>query len=562
MPISLTSKLESMTSTSPPNLMMGLGSVEKNFANILNNNLFMGLNPLNGSTNGTNPLFSMPMPFADSNSGNSNCVNRDPPRHDSPNGNYSSISALDLVDELCSRYPYEDFSLLRKAVIKREVSLTKLPPKLPCSSPSPSNGSSGSDYITQQTMQIIRQQNEYLQLLHQAGMGMPPFPGEDTNAVSNGSNNGNSQNGKYYPWFHPLAQAAVAAAGLGLTNTTTATTSTTTIRNGKCNGIEKRKSTSSDAGSYNFASPKVPTTLNGSKGKTVAAALAASRETSNSSSPNDLLYGSGIANSNSPGTKPYQNGKKPTPKRKSNGSSRQRTSKQSSMDTISNEGSLGMDLSASSHYSEDASAREKKIGGKVNGYMSNTANLENFVQKMMPSILANNNNHTVKPVETLAKPLVQEPTENGSKMMVLNAFNSDPEVAGDARSVARKFGLNIRVVMKWLREGPSKSMIAPSINHAGDEDNNSGSSESDGLSHILPSNGSNEDIPQQVLTHNNNNNTINNNNNNPKKSSNKRKTSKPNQICDFVADDVGNGPLDMVVPIKKRRVSTPSPTLQ
>jgi len=43
-------------------------------------------------------------------------------------------------------------------------------------------------------------------------------------------------------------------------------------------------------------------------------------------------------------------------------------------------------------------------------------------------------------------------------------------------------------------------------------------------------------------------------------SSNKRKTSKPNQICDFLEDDddnvYGNEPVDMMVPIKKRRVST------
>ncbi|CAG7732593.1 unnamed protein product [Allacma fusca] len=40
---------------------------------------------------------------------------------------------------------------------------------------------------------------------------------------------------------------------------------------------------------------------------------------------------------------------------------------------------------------------------------------------------------------------------------------------------------------------------------------------------------------------------------------NKRKNTKPNQICDFqnddLPDDADTVPLDMVVPIKKRRVS-------
>jgi hypothetical protein len=46
----------------------------------------------------------------------------------------------------------------------------------------------------------------------------------------------------------------------------------------------------------------------------------------------------------------------------------------------------------------------------------------------------------------------------------------------------------------------------------------------------------------------------------PTISFNKRKTSKPNQICDFQQEDddvgYGNEPVDMMIPIKKRRLST------
>jgi hypothetical protein len=140
-----------------------------------------------------------------------------------------------------------------------------------------------------------------------------------------------------------------------------------------------------------------------------------------------------------------------------------------------------------------------------------------------------------------------------SKDSVLEAYNFDPEVAGDARAVARKFGLNIRVVQKWIREAPTRSIPISSIHSNGhhDGENNGGDDEATNENNI------NMLLQQQqqlhhrsVIASTSSSTTV-----------NKRKNPKPNQICDFAKDDLDeNGALDMVVPIKKRRLSTPTPT--
>ena len=153
---------------------------------------------------------------------------------------------------------------------------------------------------------------------------------------------------------------------------------------------------------------------------------------------------------------------------------------------------------------------------------------------------------------------------------------------GDCRAVARKFGLNVRVVMKWIKESSSKSIPMANSTETNQVQKVNGNAHilngimmsymnslenSSNPSNVVPtiktngdSNPRNKNFETDYITSESNLQSANMKKGIYSTSSNKRKTSKPNQICDFKQDDddfaYGNEPVDMMVPIKKRRVST------
>ncbi|OXA61742.1 hypothetical protein Fcan01_01768 [Folsomia candida] len=586
----------------------GLGNIHHPLFSNSNSNLFMGLaSPLLSSLplalEACNSRHVSPPPMQSPSSNGIGQVNggRHSASHNHNNGNNNmngSLSAqrmMELVDELCHLYPSEDFSLLRRAMLKNEVSFTKLSPPLRkhrknSSSPSPG----GNDYITQQTLQMIKNQNEYFQLLQSGYANLSQF--QDLSDHSN--------NGKYASWLNnPFAAAAVGAYNLqggNTTNTTKHGSGLDTNRkqqrgnnnitlNGNGNNHNHHHDLSASQ-HHNFASPKAP--VSNSKSKTVAAVLASQRNGPTSQR---------LPNSSYDKTKrPSQNRRKmtngrpvksfPTPPNNNDDDYLDPTSmlevvtsKPSPMDNME---SYGMDLSTTKanntviqrsptlittsstirskamnkdygFLSELGLVRKQQETNLTNGYtspppLSSTASLEHFVDNVLSmrrssphtsssgsppghelNYATNNNNNNNNNFES----------SDRSKNSVLEAFNYDPELAGDARGVARKFGLNIRVVQKWIREAPTRSIQMNNNDHGENGDDAQFDDED------------NENFPLQhqhlyqqrsviasTSTH----------------SVNKRKNPKPNQICDFTEDDLDeNGALDMVVPIKKRRVSTP-----
>ncbi|CAG7732592.1 unnamed protein product [Allacma fusca] len=495
-------------------------------------------------------------------SGNSNGLNNDT----------DLLTPSEIIDELTYLYPQEDFTLLRKACLKNEITLTKLSTRLAycyptTMTPSPSgpnsngneNGSLKDDFMTQQTLQLIKQQNEYVQMLQQSGVSLPVFPSDMTMAgglnLSNMADSHHSSS-KYPSWFHPLAQAAAAAAaGINIP--------TGNGGSGNANGKKKND--------HLFLSPKTPA-LSSNKPKTVAAALAASRH-----SPN--IIGSLVGNGKS---------KKPALPRKRQQRQKPSTITRPSLVMMEDEidpstmvettttvpPDYGMDLSTVSFKGNDLTSSSKRSKNeplyshveipqmsspdsntKSNGHnLLNAASLtlENYLRNVLPTKKSPNNSTEPDPITTTLS------ESDKKKQHVLDAFNDDPEVAGDARGVARKFGLNIRVVLKWLREGPSKSLPAlpPLLG------------KTNGINSILDANMltdlnlnlnlTNEQLLTNGDSHSKGGSFI-SANIQKKHLPNKRKNTKPNQICDFqnddLPDDADTVPLDMVVPIKKRRVS-------
>ncbi len=202
----------------------------------------------------------------------------------------SNQTHLQLVDEIAARYPQEDYGLLRQALIRNEVTFTKLTARVPKSNffppaaPStqhPRNGDSrpvspqispagaqnknnGPDIYSAQALELLRQQNEYVKFIQQSGINFSSLSPD----LYNSSAAEGMKNKSKHQWLHPLAQAAAASMGYPMPGGTHL----------PVNGQKKAQPPQ-----HNFASPKVPAS-NNSKPKTVAAALAASRL-----SPNSLL---------------------------------------------------------------------------------------------------------------------------------------------------------------------------------------------------------------------------------------------------------------------------------
>lgn len=589
-------------------------------------------------------------------------------------------NALLLVDELNFLYPYSDFSLLRKALLKEEVSLEKLAHPLmrgnkstefrvngnglnsdltqglrelrraAALSPSPAKStSSQQEYNTQQTLDMIRQQQEYLKLLQLSGIG------GNSSDLANGLNLTdltNNGNGRLPAWFNPLA--AAAAAGLPIPSTSGGKFGNGGTFNGGNSGENSRRSIVKQEPNDNhrFASPRVPPVVNSNKAKTVAAALAATRVVQSTSSSQQLH-----------GRNYHQNGRQsqaqrnaqrrkaangrqaaaasaargqhvtmdedsfdptsmlevvtnipsPTNSPRTNANSNQygynnnhHRKNGGTSDNNDYQSSMGMDLSTTSasasssnsttttsssstrliskamnkEYSflselglirkspETVTTTTNSTSGK-NGYgHGHTASLENFVENILPP-RQRSPQAASSSTSSSSPPATDLSDSDKTKSMVLDAFMCDPETSGDARAVARKFGLNVRVVMKWLKEAPVKSSPpANDVHHDRDIDHgrvNGGDNIWKRSSDVDDEEG--EYLHQAQRLHKGM--MLNESNNNSPGSNggtgvNKRKNSKPNQICDFSAeDDMGmNGALDMVVPIKKRRVSSPSPTSQ
>lgn len=563
--------------------------------------------------------------------------------------NSSLQNALLLVDELNYLYPYSDFSLLRKALLKEEVSLEKLAHPLlrhksefrvngnnginsdfsqgrrdlrrvGALSPSPTKSTSSQhEYNTQQTLDIIRQQQEYLKLLQQCGIG-------NSSDISSGLNL--SDNGRIPAWFNPFA--AAAAAGLPIPSS-----SGTSSGGGKFNGVNgsgteigRRNKDSND--NHRFASPRVPPAVNSGKAKTVAAALAATRVQSSPQHLTGRNYTTNRANGR------QSQGQRSAQRRKPNASAtrsvpqidddidptsmlevvtsipspsisprttvtnqynynaqhHQRSS--SNGNGGSNDFHQGMDLTTTSAPAATATTTStttrliskamskeysflNELGlvrkspdnipttsSGTNGYgITHTASLENFVQNILPT-RQKSPQAASSSTSSSSPPATDLNDSEKTKNLVIDTFTYDPEIAGDARAVARKFGLNARVVMKWLKEGPVKS--SPQSNEDCHENGvGSGDNYNFSFKHKPRMNGDCFDT-EYHQAHSLHKAMMNESNNNSHSgtSVNKRKNSKPNQICDFATedDDGLNGALDMVVPIKKRRVSSPSPTPQ
>ncbi|CAL8069930.1 unnamed protein product [Orchesella dallaii] len=541
----------------------------------------------------------------------------------SSGGSTNLQNALLLVDELNYLYPYSDFSLLRKALLKEEVTLEKLsyPLLRNKSNEFPVNGnglstdlsqglrdlrraaalspskSNSSEYNTQQTLDIIRQQQEYLKLLQQCGIG-------NSSDVSGLNLSDVSSNGRLPPWFNPFA--AAAAAGLPVPST-----SKFAPVNGNSNGERRNKPSSTETSdNHRFASPRVPPANgNGGKAKTVAAALAATRVQS-SQGRNFHVERNG---------RPSQN-QRPAQRRKITAARRNNSQMDDEIDPTSmlevvtsipsptnsprttsyayrNNGNneyqanqnQGMDLTTTAPTTTTTTSTTRLISKAMNkeysflnelglvrktpeetnkpvngGYgITHTASLENFVQNIM---LQPRQKSPQPPASSSSgSPPASDTNETErTKLMVIDAYNTDPEISGDARAVARKFGLNVRVVMKWLKEAPSKS--SPQSNNEEIHNENGWGSENNNLHSRINGGGikiehvDEDDAYQAQNLHKTMISESNNNSPGSTATVNKRKNSKPNQICDFTEDSpILNGALDMVVPIKKRRVSSPTP---
>jgi hypothetical protein len=552
--------------SSSPLMSMGKGIANIHHPLFQNNSsgMFMGL---------TSPLMSISAALESSSSRHSSPPPqplRQSPPHGQVNGgshNGGNLSSngqrmLELVDELCYLYPSEDFSLLRRAMMKNEVSFTKLSPPIRRHNNRKNSSPVPNDYITQQTLQMIKNQNEYLQLLQSGYANFSNF--QDT---------ADPNNGKYASWLsNPFAAAAAAGFNVPGLNK---------HGNGAENNRKKGHNNNNDTpqNQYNFALPKAP--LSNSKSKTVAAVLAATRN--GSSAPRMQNQNSQQNAYNNP--KP----KRPSQRRKmTNGRPPKQmcspnndddfldpmsmlevvTSRPSPIENNyhNTSDSLGMDLSTGSviqrspAYPSSSSTIRSKAMNKDYGFLSelglvrkaeeesmnghtsppdsSTASLEHFVDSVL------HQRRSSPQTSSSSSPVDPNPV-NESKDLVLEAFNYDPEMAGDPRAVARKFGLNIRVVQKWIREAPTRSI--PLLLTNGNGHNEDHDDEEDYNENLLQ---------KSVIASTSSLNT----NNGP--TINKRKNPKPNQICDFTTEEDldENGALDMVVPIKKRRLSTPTPT--
>jgi hypothetical protein len=555
------------------NMSKAIGNMQRPIFSASSPNLLMGLtNPLIGSL--TNNL---------ENSRHSPPTSRQSPplshrRESPPNGNLHK--KLAVVDEICYLYPSEDYSLLRTAVLKNEVTFYKLspPPRrhlIPENSVASSSSSnpSANDFLA---LQLMRNHTDYLQLLR---TGCLP---QDLGSL-----------GEATSWLNPFTTAAVAGfSGNG-----------TRLGNGNgLNGItesssSRKKNVSNDQ--HPFLSPKAP--VSNSKSKTVAAVLAATRNSTVG------LNGGNVAGPSSSFERP----KRPPQRRKPTNGRIEKpstatfmpdddyfdptsmlevvTTKPSSSSAFNdNDGDCqGMDLSSTapsviqrntnpiqSTSTLRSKAMNKDYGflnelglvrrdsptdDQSNGMVSTTASLEHFVQNVLShkrtSTSTSSNSTSNSP--TLPDPSTAESSDR-TKDVVLEAFNFDSELAGDARGVARKFGLNIRIVQKWIREAPTRS-VPISDSHINGCSSSTGGYPMKSMINELGMGDEVEDLehplaPVAAAP--------------PPRSTkgpvvvNKRKNPKPNQICDFTEDAEveGNDPLDMVVPIKKRRVSTPTPT--
>jgi len=491
-----------------------------------------------------------------------------------PNGN-SSAALSDVVDELCRVFPREDFTTLRRAIWRREVTLTKLAPISSKNNRSdlerenmPSTSRGQTDESFQQAVELIRSHN-YLSLI-QSGL---------INTLDTANLNETS-----IPWLQSIT-AAMSGFNSPPSN----------IPHGS-NGISENRRRPNDQ--HNFLSPRAPVST--AKARTVAVELAEQRGVGLNG-----INGNGSHSSIEKPKRQAQSRRKPATTNGRSGrppSSGARleepndleidprsmvevvtTQPMSSPSQNSTENGIDLSSTASSviyrnatpitttstlrskamnkdygFLSELGLSRRESPPNRTNGNngMSSTASLENFVQNILPlnggSNLSNGGGGSGDSSSN-SPPLNDSAAESfEQKNMVLEAFHCDPEVMGDARGVARKFQLNMRVVQKWIREATNR----PIPSHESHLTNGSGPSTSEYLRQNTSNEMGDDSLEAELAI------AVATRNINGGSSVNRRKNSKPNQICDFTEDDETevNDPVDMVVPIKKRRVSTPTPT--
>lgn len=610
------------------------------------NNMFMNMSTLMASAAAAGSL-SMPLAldnnrhFSPRHHSPTNNNERNSPPHNGGGGNNGSLhNALILVDELNLLYPCSDFSLLRNALLKEEVSLEKLKfvnksnefrvngnglnsdltqslSNFRRAAFSPSPAKSREDYSPQQTLEMLQNHQQYIRLLQQCG-----------NSNNAGDLTGGLtladliNNGRLPAWFNPFA----AANAMSIPSTSKfGSGNSMNVGNDNNSRRSNPGKHQENTDNHRFAPPRLPPAVNSNKAKTVAAALAATRVQSASSQQQNF----GARNySNQQQSTSHGQPQRNSQRRKGASNSRIASTRgshhqveddmidptsmlevvtnipspaqspatsdqyQQRNSGYTNDYQQGMDLSTSAPSASATSSNRKPTATRLVSKAMNkeysflnvlglvrkspeetmipgpsssssdknsnsgyglTQTLENFVETILPP--RQNSPRVASSSTSSSSPPASDLSDSERiKSMVIDAFSYDTELSGDARAVARKFGLNARVVMKWLKEASTRT--PPQTIENGLENTNGpvngvdGSDEDDSIHPQM------HDIQRTMINESNNNSTSGG-------AVNKRKNSKPNQICDFTSEDdaVSNGALDMVVPIKKRRVSSPSPTL-